>query len=524
MAGEFNQPTFADLRLVLRSSQGATYISSELASDGPPSKRQCSRLSLDHAGSFYTHKVILASKSPVIKAMLLRAKELRDIQAECSRSVGQPKKGQRKRSAGGRSGSLPSTHQLPDLQLETLELPVEQEELLACEVLFRSIYSDNLAEEVRSALSSEQGAGVNRTTLLMQVYRLADRLEVCTDQCACAISSLSSADFESVHAVNYAFSWRRAAPALVEHATIKAVLEECLSHLVARFGVIRRVIRSSSSLAEFKCLDFLTVLAFFDSDKLEVVSENEVILLMGMWMGKDRADCISEEQLGAFWSVLRLGHLTTSLIANLDAVAPWLPVDPVVLARVAAWKGYQTIFPGKAASIPKGLQSVYGSSVAWFRDKRQHQTHGSLYTCCISEGDLAKLLTAVEHAGAQEVLLTVRACRLPSFNGYDIFPTLSVQIVPADSRKTFVLSVGFEFRTSAAYMSASIQPLPLAHVKADFLLGKGTVFKGSVDELLYGTHSWEVARVGTLDDFSCLDSYLDEEGELSMRLTFRTID
>eukprot|EP00798_Chlamydomonas_sp_ICE-L_P021293 gene21293-biopygen30014 len=379
-SGYFNQPDLADLCLVLRS--GSCTSSDLTKNDSLPAKRRRIELFLDDERSFYTHKVILASKSPVIKAMLLRAKELRDIQTECDTSVGQPKKGRKKRSAGRGSGSIPPTHQLPDLQLETLELPVEQEELLACEVLFRSIYSDNLAEEVRSALSSEQGAGVNRTTLLMQVYRLADRLEVCTDQCACAISSLSSADLESVHAVNYIFSWKRAAPALVEHAIIKAVLERCVSHLVARFGVLRMVHRGSPLLEKFKRLDFLTVLSFFDSDKLKVVSENEVIVLMGLWMG-----------------------------------------------------------------------------------------------------DLAKLLTAVQHAGAQEDLHIVRA-RLTTFNGYDIVPTLSVQIVPVGSRKTFVVSVGFELKTSAAYMSASIQPLPLALVKADCLLGKGTVFKGSVDALL----------------------------------------
>ncbi len=82
--GEFNQPTCADLRLVLRSSQGGTSTSDNpdrTATDSPSAKRQCAGLSLDgdDACSFYTHQVVIASKSPVIRAMLVRAKEQREL-------------------------------------------------------------------------------------------------------------------------------------------------------------------------------------------------------------------------------------------------------------------------------------------------------------------------------------------------------------------------------------------------------------------------------------------------------------
>eukprot|EP00798_Chlamydomonas_sp_ICE-L_P020389 gene20389-biopygen29161 len=416
--------------------------------------------------------------------MVLRAKELRDIQAECSGSVGQPKKGKKQRRGGRGSGSKPPAHQLPDTQLETLELPVEQEELLACEVLFRSMYSDDLAGEVTSALSSEQGEGVNKVTVLVQVYRLADRLEVCTDQCAQAISALTPAECESVDAVNYVFSLKGAAPALAEHGTIKALMEKCMTQLVKRFGAVWK---------------------------------NEILMLMALWMGEDWASRISKEQLGDLLNVLRLGHLSTAFVSYLSAIAPWLPVDPVVLGHVAAWKSCQIKFPGKAASMPKSLQSIHGSSVAWFKDKRKYLgvANGSAYDGCYTEEDLAKLLKLVQHAGAQEDLHTIRPADGQVINGYDIFHTLSVEIVSDSSKKTFVLSVGFGFRTSTYYMSNEIKTLAL--VKADCVLGKGTVFKGSVDNLLHGEHSWEVARVDSLDDFSCLDSYLDEEGKLPMR-------
>lgn len=79
--GDFNQPTFADLRLVLQSSQDGTSTSSA-ATDSPPSKRQCTGLSLDgDVRSFCAYKVILASNSPVINEMLLKAKERRELHA-----------------------------------------------------------------------------------------------------------------------------------------------------------------------------------------------------------------------------------------------------------------------------------------------------------------------------------------------------------------------------------------------------------------------------------------------------------
>eukprot|EP00798_Chlamydomonas_sp_ICE-L_P001530 gene1530-biopygen14381 len=505
-SGYFNQPDLADLRLVLRSSEGGSCTSSDLASDGPPIKRQCTGLSLDDERSLYTHKVILASKSPVIKAMLLRAKELRDLQAT---------------GDGLRVMLLvsPPAHQLTVFQLDTLELEVEQEELLACEVLFRSMYSDDLAEEVISALSSEQRGGVNGVTLLVQVYRLADRLEVCTDQCAQAISAISSADCGPL-AVNYVFSLKKTSPELVEHAPIKNLLEKCLFQLLKRYS-IRSLISNNSLLEEFKHVKFLTVLAFFESDEVEVVSENDILLLMALWMGKDWASRVNKQQLGAFWNILRLGQLSTSFISNLTTVAPWLPVDPAVLGDAAAWKSYQFKFRGKAAFMPRSLQSAHGSNVAtWFKDKRKCLENGVCYASRFSEGALAKLLASVQHAGAREHLHAVWDKSM-LFNGFDIYPMVSVQIVFEGSKKTFVLSVGFEFRT-AAYISKGIQLL--AHVKAGCLLGKGNVHIGSVDNLVHSTHTWEVTRVDYLDDFSCLGSYLDKEGMLPVQLYLSTID
>eukprot|EP00798_Chlamydomonas_sp_ICE-L_P028532 gene28531-biopygen32457 len=510
MKGDFDQPTFSDLRLVLQISQGGRSTSSDLARDGPPTKRQCEGLSQ----GFYAHKVILA-KSPVIKAMLLRAKELRGIQAACSVSR---KKGQRKGPV-----SSPPAHQVPDLQLETLDLPVEQEELLACEVLLRLIYSDDLAEEVTSALSSEQGAGVNRMTLLVQVYRLADRFEVCIEQCEQAISALTSADCD---AVNYVFSLKRVAPGLVEHATIKALMEKCMYHLVQRFGVVWKMGEKSSLQDEFKQLDFLAVLAFFDSDDLKVTfSENDVLLLMAVWMDKDSRG--SKEQVGAFFNDLRLTHLSTSIISNFDAVVPWLQVDPVVLGRVLALKCHRLQNPGKDLSVPRSLQPVNGSSVAWFKGKRNKFENGIQFHWKLSKRDVAKLLTSVQHLSEHEDVYTVRSeNRRGVLNRYSIGKTLSVQLVSDDSRRTIVLSVGIEFATSAAFMSKGIETLAL--VKAECVLGKGTTYKGSVDDLLHGTHSWEVTRVnillGSLAWISCLDSYLDEEGNLPFRVYFSKLD
>eukprot|EP00798_Chlamydomonas_sp_ICE-L_P004801 gene4801-biopygen15096 len=511
----FNQPTYADLRLVLRSSQGGSATSrDDLASGSPPPKRQCAGLSLDDVRSFYAHKFILASKSPIINAMLLR--ELRQAMDAVLSVFLVPME---------HSGSVcllvsPPARQLTDPHLEVLELPMEQEELVACEVLFRSMYSDNLAEDVDSVLSSEQGAGVSRVMLLVQVYRLADRLEVCTDQCAQAISAISSADCYSVDAANYVFSLKRSAPALAEHATIKDLIEKCLSWLVGHFGDITCLINNGSLMKAFLQLDVLTVLAFLESDELEVVSENEVLTLMGMWMGEDWAVRMSKEELKAFWNVLRLGHLTTCFIYRLVVLAPWLPANPDVLLHAIEWKMYQTKDPVKAASMQKMIQSAHGSSVAWFKDERKLYADGWNHEIFFSASCLAELLTLVHRTGTQEDLHVVRAPP-NQYNGYEFFPTLSVQLISDDSKKTFVLSAGFEVRTSAS-ISKGIQTL--VHVKATCQVGKANVHVGDVDDFIHGTHAWELTRVDTLDDFSCLESYLNESGELEGTLGIYGID
>eukprot|EP00798_Chlamydomonas_sp_ICE-L_P001952 gene1952-biopygen14781 len=515
----FDQATYADLRLVLRSSHGGT--SSDLASGDPPAKRRCTGLPLDDVLSFFTHKVILASNSPVINAMLLRGKELRDLQAMgdgiscCLTPV---------ESTGSISLLVsPPTLQQADLGPEAIELPMEHDELLACEVLLRSLYSGNLAEEVKSALSSEQGSGVSRVTLLVQVYRMADRLEVCTDQCAQAISALRSADFEPVDDANYVFSLKRAAPALVQHATIKVLMETCLSNLVEHFNKTKKSIQGADFIKDFKRLDFLAVLAFLNSHKLVVGSENEVLTLMGMWMGEDWADRISKEQLVAFWKILRLGYLTTSFISNLSVVAPWLPVDPVVLGQAAAWKTYQLKSPNSAASMQLRLQSAHGISAGWFRH-RFLAPKGIIFTFSFSEEELAKLRASVQHAGAQEDLHTIRSGRTCKFNGYDFCATFSVQLLSEGSKPQFVLSFGFEFAVSE-FLSKGARTM--AHVKASWLdydQLEGLNCLSNVDDVLDGSHAWEWS-VYDMEEFDeCLRTLTFQQMKPEMTLAIDALD
>eukprot|EP00798_Chlamydomonas_sp_ICE-L_P021986 gene21986-biopygen30674 len=422
----------------------------------------------------------------------------------------------------------PPARQITDSQIEILELPVEQAELLACEVLFRSFYSCDLAEEVRIARANAQGEGASFVKLLVRVYRLADRLEVCTDQCAQAMSNLSLGDLESIDDTKFVFSLKRTAPALAEHAAIKVLMEKCLSELAeCYFGSRSREIYWTSvpcwleRIKSFRRLEDPTVLAFLDFDDLDVTSENEVLTLMGVWIGKDWADRISKEQLGAFWNVLRVRHLTTSFISNLAEIVHWLPVDPAVLRHATEWKIYQAKDSGDAASMQEMLQSVHGTSVAWFKDKRK-PTPGLTLLLFVDfvAADLAKLLTSVQHSGAQE---DVHAISAPHefFNGYDFFLTLSVQVVSDGSKKSFVLSLGVEFRTSAL-ISQGIQTLVRVKGRVGFVLGPEHL---KMHELgfLYGPPNWEFIRVDdTLDDFSFLG--LDRNGNREVLVEIDSLD
>ena len=64
----------------------------------------------------------------------------------------------------------------------------------------------------------------------------------------------------------------------------------------------------------------------------------------------------------------------------------------------------------------------------------------------------------------------------------------------------------------------------MVHVIVSCLLGNEEEYVRVVDDFIRGTHAWELTRVDTLDDFSCLESYLNESGELEGTLGIYGID
>eukprot|EP00798_Chlamydomonas_sp_ICE-L_P030357 gene30357-35362_t len=263
--------------------------------------------------SFLAHKHILAHSSPVLKAMLLRA-------------------------ADEQSGE----EQQPMYSPMELEIPIEEEELLAAKVLIHHMYTGDFTKEMDKVLdkaASSQQAGTTRALLLVILYRLADRLEVkgCLEECATAITNLEGKDLGSADDINYICSIMSSAPLLCDKPPFDGLFIQCGKQLLIHYPDATALCKSClEEVGPFQRLTFHAMLALISLDQIQADSENDVLALACIWV---RHNTPSQSQLSLLSQRIRLKHLTPSFLVNLKSIAPWFAATQRTLNEVLSLQG-----------------------------------------------------------------------------------------------------------------------------------------------------------------------------------------
>eukprot|EP00798_Chlamydomonas_sp_ICE-L_P014554 gene14554-20595_t len=128
------------------------------------------------------------------------------------------------------------------------------------------------------------------------------------------------------------------APALWDQPPIQDLHAKCLEFLLETFGQAPAIIRDTALGEDFLRLCFPALLALVSSDHLHVDSENDVVVLISMWLDHN-GPCSSTEQLVLLSKAIRLLHTTRCYLAHLKSVAPWFQAEATVLDGVLAVQG-----------------------------------------------------------------------------------------------------------------------------------------------------------------------------------------
>eukprot|EP00798_Chlamydomonas_sp_ICE-L_P002139 gene2139-18188_t len=313
--------------------------------------------------SFLAHKVIVAHSSSVLKTMLLRAAEEQHGEA-----------------------------QQPASSPMELEIPIEEDEQLAAEVLIRHMYTGEFSQEVDKVSAKTPNRtqdGTSRTLLLVLVYRLADRLEVreCLQACATAISKLQGKDLGSADDVNYICSLMSSAPLLCDKPPIDGLLIKCGKALLIKYPSATALCKSPpKELEPFLRLTFHAMLALLSSDLLQAESENDVLVLACHWV---RHNTPSQSQLLLLSQRIRLKHLTPSFLASLNVIAPWVPVTPQMLCKLLSLQNCTLALQ----------QAGWKGPPAWFGPQRASELSSAKWTAALDKEHVSKIFEAARGQG-----------------------------------------------------------------------------------------------------------------------------
>ena len=317
----FNSSDLADCQVTFKTSAPANRAGSLC-----PAKRQREDESEEGEASdglsFPAHSAVLAARSEVFKASLLNWANCADKQS----------------NAEGR---------------KVLVQYVEAGELPAAKFVLQSIYEVCLPHELQQAasdpetssdaaaaapaataasISKEDGQECSRVERLLQMYRLAHRLQApaCTKLCIEALESVRTQELD-VSSINAVHALMQLAPLLYEDAAMQPLLKACTSRLIHLFGDVGTTLCSSKLRARFLNLGHAAVVSLAASDEVMVASENDMLTLLSIWVDNHSQGC-SEAELVELSNQLRLLHLTPVFFSKCTKLAPWLRLPEDVLA------------------------------------------------------------------------------------------------------------------------------------------------------------------------------------------------
>eukprot|EP00798_Chlamydomonas_sp_ICE-L_P002137 gene2137-18186_t len=277
--------------------------------------------------SFLAHQVIVAHSSSVLKTMLVRAAE-----------------------------DQPGEEQQPVSSPMELEIPIEEEEQGAAEVLIRHMYTGEFSQEVDKA-------------------------------CATAISKLKGEDLGSADDINCICSLMSSFPLLCEDPPLDGLLIKCSKELLIQYPSATALCKSpQKELEPFLRLTFCAMLGFISSDLLKAESENDVLVLACHWV---RHNTPSQSQLSVLSQRIRLKHLTPSFLASLNAIAPWVPLTPQMLCKLLSLQNWDVDLQ----------QAGWKGPPAWLGPQRASGLPSANWTTALDKEHVSKLFEAARGQG-----------------------------------------------------------------------------------------------------------------------------
>ena len=192
-----------------------------------------------------------------------------------------------------------------------LVLHVEECELEAVELLLKCLYKVELTEEAR-------GNG----QLLLEMYCLEDKYKIpaaCMEPILAALSAFQAKDVD-VTLLSHMYSL----PAqLTEASSLEKIAAACEQKLVELFGNVPAVITDLEKRRQFCTLPYAAVLAWLQSDDLEVHSESCVLLLLTAWVRSEEHPACSPYQLKLLAHSLRVENLSATYLHGVLPDLKW---------------------------------------------------------------------------------------------------------------------------------------------------------------------------------------------------------
>lgn len=144
-------------------------------------------------------------------------------------------------------------------------------------------------------------------------------------------------------------------------ASMNPLLARCKAALVRLFGMVPTVIRDKFQKGQFCSLPFAAVLAWAESDDLEVHSENCVVYLLSAWaQARTAAQAVTAAELEQLAHTVRVFHLCPTYLHHVLPSLQWFK-------NCSSMQHLPTLlfFKTYGLNLEDGLESVTVSNVFW---------------------------------------------------------------------------------------------------------------------------------------------------------------
>ncbi|KAG1672785.1 hypothetical protein FOA52_002773 [Chlamydomonas sp. UWO 241] len=259
--------------------------------------------------SYYAHVIVLATQSEYYKGRLGQdsSRFKPDVQVGCD-------------SGGGNSR----------IAIEIMEVVEQEEDVEAMEALLRTTY----------------GAQVMPATdalVLLRAARLADRFLVSQAVAQVLASCLADVPITAISDDVLALVFDAHSASLATTLPME-LMDKCRVYLRTAFRKVPDVVTQPALLERFLALPHAAVVAWAQSDSLQVHSENEVVYLLSAWVKAQETAGLpcSAEQLELLVHSVRLADCGPSCLQMIVPALDWFKSSRTVLGKFVVSRALET--------------------------------------------------------------------------------------------------------------------------------------------------------------------------------------